>query len=62
MMSRMTFRVKAWENKKVRALKLEDGNLVKGEWVPGRWQNGDEQMQFNLGPNPTCLYVELYKY
>lgn len=62
MMSRMTFRVKAGENKKVRALKLEDGNLVKGEWVPGRWQNGDEQMQFNLGPNPTCLYVELYKY
>ena len=62
MMSRMTFRVKPGENRKVRALKLEDGELVQGEWKPGHIQNGDEQMQFHFGPSPSWLYVELYKY
>ena len=62
MMNRLTFRVKAGEKGKVRALKLEDGTVVDGEWVPGRRQNGDEQMQFHFGPAPVCLYVELYKY
>lgn len=62
MMNRMTFRVKSGENKKVRALKLEDGTIVNGEWKSGRQQNGDEQMQFNFGPAPSCIYVELYKY
>ena len=62
MMSRLTFRAKAGENRKVRALKLEDGTIVDGQWVPGRRQNGDEQMQFNFGPAPGCLSVELYKY
>lgn len=62
MMNRLDFRVKPGENKKVRALKLEDGTIMKGKWIPGHQQNGDEQMQFNLGPVPTCLCVELYKY
>lgn len=62
MMSRMTFRVKPGEDKKVRELRLEDGTVVKGEWIPYHHQNGDEQMLFNLGPAPTCICVELYKY
>lgn len=62
MMSKLTFRVKAGENLKVRGLKLEEGTIIQGEWKPGRIQNGDEQMQFNLGAAPTCLRVELYKY
>lgn len=62
MMSRLEFRVKPGEDKKVRGLKLEDGTIVKGEWLPCHHQNGDEQMQFNLGPSPTCICAELYKY
>ncbi len=62
MMHRVSFRVKPGENKKIRALKLESGTISNGTWVPQRQLNGDEQMNFNFGPSPTCMLVELYQY
>ena len=61
MMSKLTFRMKPGERGMVRGLRLEDGTVRKGRWIPNHIQNGDEQMQFNLGPDPTCLMAELYK-
>lgn len=62
MMSTLTFRVKPGINRKVGYLKLEEGEIVNGEWKPGRILNGDEQMSIKLGDMPQCLYVELFKY
>lgn len=61
MMSRVTFRVKPGENKKVRILKLEEGKVVNGEWHPGRRLNGDEQIVLAFGDLPSGLYIELHK-
>lgn len=62
MMSTLTFRPKEGENVKVDYLKLEEGQIVKGEWKPGRILNGDEKMSLRFGDMPTCFYAELYKY
>lgn len=61
-MSSLTFRAKAGENKKVDFLRLEEGELVKGEWKAGRILNGDEKMVFQFRDMPSCYCVELYKY
>lgn len=61
MMSNLTFRMKPGEKGMVRGLRLEDGTVRNGRWIPNHIQNGDEQMQFRLGPDPTCLMAELYK-
>ena len=50
------------ENRKVAVLKLQDGKFEKGEWIPARTLNGDEQMMISFSDVPSCLYVELYKY
>lgn len=62
MMSNFTFRAKAGENKKVDILRLEEGNVVNGEWKAGRILNGDEKMSVGLGDMPGWKYVEVYKY
>lgn len=62
MMSTFTFRPKAGENVKVQYLRLEDGEIVNGEWKTERVRNGDELMSLQLKDMPSCLYVELYKY
>lgn len=62
MMCNLTFRPKAGENKKVDYLKLEEGQLVNGEWNAGRILNGDEKMSLKFNDKPSCYCVELYKY
>lgn len=62
MMSSFCFRPKAEENVKVGLLRLEEGDIVNGEWVPGRILNGDEMMSLRLNDMPACLKVKLYKY
>lgn len=62
MMSRLCFFAKPNENSKVSFLKLQEGQMENGRWVPGRTLNGDEQIQPGLGEAPACLCVELYKY
>lgn len=62
MMSRVVLMAKVDEGKKVAVLRLQEGRIEKGEWIPVRTLNGDEQMMISLGDMPSCLYVELYKY
>ena len=62
MMSRMVFSSRMNENKKAAILKLQEGKVEKGEWIPARTLNGDEQMMISFGDIPSCLFVELYKY
>lgn len=62
MQSGLTFRPKAGENVKVGVLRLEEGDIVGGEWKPGRILNGDEVMSLRLNDMPACLKVKLYKY
>ncbi len=62
MMSSLSFRPKDGENVQVDFLKLEEGEIVNGEWKPGRILNGDEKMSLQLGDMASCYLVELYKY
>ena len=62
MMSSFTFRVKAGENKKVGIVRMEEGEIVNGEWKAGRILNGDEKMKIQLGDMPEWRYVEVYRY
>lgn len=62
MMSSFTFRVKAGENKKVGIVRMEEGEIVNGEWKAGRILNGDEKMKMQLGDMPEWRYVEVYRY
>ncbi|MDE7285246.1 MAG: DUF5597 domain-containing protein [Lachnospiraceae bacterium] len=62
MMSRLTFSVKMNENKNVSILRLQEGIIDKGKWIPTRTLNGDEGMVLGFGDVPAFLYVELYKY
>lgn len=61
-MCNLTFKPKAGEDKKVELLKMEEGELVNGEWKAGRILNGDEKMSLGFGDMPSCRYIELYKY
>lgn len=62
MMSRLTFLPKTGGNRKAGIVTLQEGCVVRGEWVPARTLNGDEQMMLAFGDEPACLYVELYQY
>lgn len=62
MMSRITFMAKTDASEKVAVLKLQEGKLEKGKWIPERTLNGDEQIVISFGDVVSCLYVELYKY
>ena len=56
------FRVKPGVNKKFDILRLEEGRVVNGEWLPGRVLNGDEKMSLRFGDMPSALMVELYRF
>ena len=43
-------------------LRIEEGRVVYGEWIPGRVLNGDEKMNLRFGDMPGALMVELYSY
>ena len=58
----LTFRQKAGENKHVAYIRLEEGELIDGEWNAGRVLNGDENMAIKFGDMPKAYMVELYKY
>ena len=62
MMSRLTFLAEDNDTGKVAILKLQEGRIERGEWIPTRTLNGDEQIMLSLGEMPSCLYVELYQY
>ena len=56
------FHVKPGVNKKLDILRLEEGHVHDGEWVPGRVLNGDEKMYLRFGDMPSAMMIELYKY
>ena len=56
------FHVKPGVNKKADILRMEEGRVVNGEWIPGRVLNGDEKMNLRFGDMPSALMVELYSY
>ena len=56
------FHVKPGVNKKADILRMEEGRVVNGEWIPGRVLNGDEKMNLRFGDMPGALMVELYSY
>ena len=58
----VSFRVKPGDNKKADFIKFEEGNIVDGEWIPGRVLNGDEKMSVRFGDIPKAYVVELYKF
>ena len=58
----VNFRVKPGENAKVDYIKLEEGEIIQGEWKAGRILNGDEKMAIKFGDMPKAYMVELYKY
>ncbi len=62
MMSRLVFRAKPGENLMVSILKLQEGTVEQGKWIPQRILNGDEQIVISFGDSLSCLCVELYKY
>ena len=62
MQSGFTFMPKPGVNKKTEIMKLEEGELINGEWKAGRILNGDEKMMLRLGAMPSCLMVELFQY
>lgn len=62
MVSTLTFRPKAGENKKVDILRMEEGDVIDGEWKAGRILNGDEKMTIQFGAMPGWKYIEIYKY
>ena len=49
-------------NKKLDILRLEEGRVVKGRWVPGRVMNGDEKMSLRFGDMPGAMMVELQRF
>ena len=58
----MTFRPKTGKNTRVDVLRLEEGNLVDGEWKRGRVLNGDEKMSLRFGDMPQMRYAEVVEF
>lgn len=56
------FHVKPGDSRRLDILRLEEGRVVGGEWVPGRVLNGDERMNLRFGDMPSALMVELYRF
>ena len=54
--------VKPGVNKKLDILRLEEGRVVNGRWLPGRVMNGDERMSLRFGDMPTAMMVELQRF
>lgn len=62
MKSRLVFRAKPGENLMVSILRLQEGTVEQGEWIPERVLNGDEQIVISFEDMLSCLCVEFYKY
>lgn len=62
MESTITFQAKEGEALSVDYIKMEEGEIVNGEWKSGRILNGDEKMAIKLGDKPTVYMIELYKF
>ena len=60
--SGISFRVKPGENQRVGYIRIEEGEVERGVWKPGRVLNGDEMMAIKFGSMPKAFVVELYKY
>ena len=56
------FSVKPGVNKQLDFLKLEDGRVENGKWVPEHLLNGDEKMNLRFGDLPKAMVVELYQF
>ena len=56
------FHVKPGDGKKQDILRLEEGRVENGAWIPGRVLNGDEKMNLRFGDMPGALMVELYRF
>ena len=56
------FRLKPGDNRCFDIMRLEEGHVVKGGWIPGRVMNGDEKMSLRFGDMPGAMLVELYRY
>ena len=56
------FHVKPGVNKKPDILRMQEGRLENGAWIPGRALNGDERMNLRFGDMPSALMVELNQY
>lgn len=56
------FHLKPGDSSRFDILRLEEGRVVDGEWIPGRVLNGDERMNLRFGDMPSALMVELYRF
>ena len=56
------FRVKPGVDKQTDILRMEEGKVVNGKWVPGRVLNGDEKMNLRFGDMPSAVMVEFYRF
>lgn len=56
------FRVKPGDGKRQDILRMEEGRIENGTWIPGRVLNGDEKMNLRFGDMPSALMLELYRY
>ena len=62
MMQGLEFRVKPGVDRKCGILRYEEGTVSRGQWVPGRVLNGDEQMSIRFGDRPECRMITLFQY
>lgn len=58
----ITVRAKPGSREKVSLLRLEEGDVVHGEWRPGRVLNGDERMMLRLKELPECRMVKVHSF
>ena len=62
MMCSIRFIPKNGENCETDYIKIEEGTLKNGEWIPGRVLNGDEKMNYRFGDFPACYMIEPCKF
>ena len=58
----VNFRVKPGTDRKAEVLRMEEGTIRDGEWVPGRVLNGDEKMSIRFGDMPSAVKITLYQF
>lgn len=56
------FQVKPGTGRKADLLRMEEGSLRDGVWVPGRVLNGDEKMTIRFGDMPSAVMAQMYQY
>ena len=58
----VNFHVKPGVNKKVDMLRMEEGKIRNGKWIPGRVLNGDEKMMIQFKDMPTAMMICPYQF